>query len=87
MSVFKLKEYNLPLKGKKRKPICVPCKKGFKRWGEYNAHLVEKHGGKLEYKCEEEGCGKVLGTWLGFTSLMMLHNEDKKRFVCSVCQK
>ena len=87
MSVFELKEYNLPLKGKKRKPICVPCKKGFERWGEYNAHLVEKHGGKSEYKCEEEGCGKVLGTLSGFTSHMMLHNEDKKQFVCSVCQK
>ena len=55
--------------------------------GEYSAHLVEKHRGKLEYKCEEERCGKVLGTWLGFTSHMMFHNEDKKRFVCSVCQK
>ena len=56
--------------------------------GEYNAHLVEKYGGKSEYKCEEEGCGKVLlGTLSGFTSHMMLHDEDKKHFVCDVCQK
>ena len=63
--MFELKEYKLLLKDKKRKPICSPCKKGFEKWGDYNKHLVEKHGGKSEYKGEVSDCGKVLGTLAG----------------------
>ena len=76
--MFELKEYKLPLKGKKCKPICSPCKKGFQKWGDYNKHLIEKHGGKSEYKCEVSDCGKIIGTLAGFTTHMLIHDEDNK---------
>ena len=62
-------------------------KKDLKGGGNTIPILWRKHGGKSEYKYKEEGCGKVLGTLSGFTSHMMLHNKDKKHFVCDICQK
>ena len=85
--MFELKEYKLPLKGKKHKPICSPCKKGLQKWGDYNKHLIEKHGGKSEYKCKVSDCGKVIVTLAGFTTHMLIHDEDKTKWVCETCNK
>ena len=32
-------------------------------------------------------CGKIIGTLAGFTTHVLMHNEDKEKWVCETCNK
>ena len=86
VSVPEIKEYKLPMKGKKRMPICRECQVGFTNWTEYNMHLVRRHAGKDKYVCSVEGCDKELKTLSSYKMHEYYHEEDKKCFQCKVCK-
>ena len=43
--------------------------------------------GKSEYKCKVSDCGKVISTLTGFTIHMLMHDKEKKKWVCETCKK